>query len=455
MSFKKLFLVVFVIVGTLGSYAQKGVENGTRFGSGEDSVRCITNISLFVPYAKQGNFADAYKFWKQAYEECPAAHKDIYLHGVKIMDWKIQTEKDPVKKQKLIEDLMKVYDTRVKYFGQDRRYGKDWIVGRKANDYIRFVPTDKMDFKLLYGWLKEVMDEYKENTNELAISLFMFASYNRFNQDPEFKQQYVDDYVHSIDILNNRLEEAKKRGKEKSIKILTGYKSGIETGFASSGAADCQTLQEMFASQVEDHKDDIEFLKNVIALLRKVRCQEIEVYFLASSYAHEIQPTAESAVGCAKQAYKKKDYSAAIEYFEEAVKLSDNAADKAEFYYSIAAIAYEQNHYAQARTYCNKAIHENGSYGSPYILIANMYANSASSIYPDDPVLRKCVYYLVVDKLERARQVDPSVADEVNRMIVSYRNSFPSNEDVFMHPLLEKGKSFTVGGWIGETTRVR
>ena len=31
---------------------------------------------------------------------------------------------------------MGVYDKRVKYFGNDRRYGKDWIVARKVQDYL-------------------------------------------------------------------------------------------------------------------------------------------------------------------------------------------------------------------------------------------------------------------------------------------------------------------------------
>ena len=61
MKIKVLLLALGCTMGTLGAYAQKGVDNGTQFGSGEDSVRCITNISLFVPYAKAGNFKDAYK----------------------------------------------------------------------------------------------------------------------------------------------------------------------------------------------------------------------------------------------------------------------------------------------------------------------------------------------------------------------------------------------------------
>ena len=64
MKIKVLLLALGCTMGTLGAYAQKGVDNGTQFGSGEDSVRCITNISLFVPYAKAGNFKDAFDFWK-------------------------------------------------------------------------------------------------------------------------------------------------------------------------------------------------------------------------------------------------------------------------------------------------------------------------------------------------------------------------------------------------------
>ena len=45
MKIKVLLLALGCTMGTLGAYAQKGVDNGTQFGSGEDSVRCITNIS--------------------------------------------------------------------------------------------------------------------------------------------------------------------------------------------------------------------------------------------------------------------------------------------------------------------------------------------------------------------------------------------------------------------------
>lgn len=102
MKIKVLLLALGCTMGTLGAYAQKGVDNGTQFGSGEDSVRCITNISLFVPYAKAGNFKDAFDFWKIVYDECPAATKDIYLYGVKIMAGRSPKRKIPLRRMLLL-----------------------------------------------------------------------------------------------------------------------------------------------------------------------------------------------------------------------------------------------------------------------------------------------------------------------------------------------------------------
>ena len=281
MKIKVLLLAFGCSMMSFGAYAQKGVDTGTPFGSGEDSVRCITNISLFVPYAKAGNFKDAYEFWYQAYTECPGAHKDIYLYGVRIMDWKINTEKDPAKKAALIDDLMKVYDTRVKYFGNDRKYGKDWIIARKAADYIR-LKGDNADPKVYYAWLGEVINEFGENSEAMGVSLYMMGSHRQLLADPNFKETYLEDYLKCSKIIATQLAAAQAANNEKEIKNLTTYKSAIDGGFAGSGAADCETLQNMYASKVEAAKDDLPALKEIVSLLRRVRCQEIDAFYTAA-----------------------------------------------------------------------------------------------------------------------------------------------------------------------------
>lgn len=452
MKLKMSLLAVAAVFLAGTASAEKGVDNGTQFGTGEDSIRCIQNISLFVPYAKSGNYQDAYEFWKIAYEECPAATKDLYLYGVRIMGWKIGNEKDPAKREALIDDLMAVYDQRIKYFGNDPKYPTSWILPRKAQDYFNY-KRENADASLPYGWLKPIVEQEQENADLLALSMFMFASHNMAVSNEQYKDQYIQDYLTVSDYLDKKAQAAS--GDQKEVDLIASVKESIETGFAQSGAADCATLQNIYGPKVEAQKTDIEFLNKTLALLRSVKCQDSDVYFLASEYAYKIQPTAESAVGLGKQSLKKKDYDQALAYLSDAVNMETDAKNKADIYYSMGIISYDQKNYSKARQYCLKAIEENPNFGDPYILIAQMYAATAKSIYPDDAVMMKAVYYAAVDKLEKAKAVDPSCAEQANTLISAYRAHYPTTEEAFMHPDLEKGKAVTIGGWIGERTICR
>ena len=81
-----------------------------------------------------------------------------------------------------------------------------------------------------------------------------------------------------------------------------------------------------------------------------------------------------------------------------------------------------------------------------------MYA--ASPNWSDEGALNKCTYYAAIDKLQRAKSVDPSVAEKANELIRTYSAYVPKDEDLFFLGL-KKGNSVTIGGWIGETTTIR
>ena len=102
-------------------------------------------------------------------------------------------------------------------------------------------------------------------------------------------------------------------------------------------------------------------------------------------------------------------------------------------------LLFEQNAYSKARQYCQKALEVNPNYGNAYLLIGKMYAATSKSIFPNDGVLARAAYNAAIDKFEKAKQVDPSVAEEANTLISSYRAHLPSTEEIFMHPDLEKG----------------
>ena len=455
MKIKGILFVAVYLATIMSAKAQTGAASGTQYGLGQDSINCITNIFLYQNDFKANNYKDAYPRWKAAYEECPAARRDLYMQGAIMLKAFIAEEQDPAKRDALFEDLMALYDKRVTYFGDDPRYGVDYIVGAKATDYIA-MKGDNIDPQLLYGWLDEVIKDYQASIDPKLLSYLMFASYKLIGVDiNRYRDQYINDFQRCSALLDTQLENANAANDTTAMTNAAAYKAQILEQFTSSGIADCETMESVFASKIEANKTDIDFLKQTITLFRRVGCVENVSYFLASNYAHRLDPTAESAQGLGRQAYIKEDYATAEKYFTEAASLTSDNDIKGNMYYLIANMALGQKNYQKARQFAIRSLDANPNYGRAYLIIGQAYAQTASSVYPNDTELRKCVYCLAVDKFERARQVDPSVASEANTLISTYRSYFPTTEEIFMHPDLTPGAQITIGGWINERTTVR
>ena len=78
----KMVTALFVLsLGTTASFAQTGASDGSRFGHGEDSIRCLKNISIYTEYVKTNNFKE---FVIQTVRQYIAG-KIIHLHITEIV----------------------------------------------------------------------------------------------------------------------------------------------------------------------------------------------------------------------------------------------------------------------------------------------------------------------------------------------------------------------------------
>lgn len=447
MRFRTLATMFVLSLGATNLFAQKGVDDGSKYGHGQDSINCLKNLSIYSEYVKTENYKDAYLPWKAAFEECPKAQLKTYTNGVKIMKWLLANEKDPAKYNKYFDELMKVYDQRIKYFPTYKQTPAPAVLGMKAIDYIQL--SKNMDPNQAFTWLKESIDQMKEESEYYVLQFFMDMAAKKYASDPSYKEQFLQDYI----TVSGYADVALKNEKNPKLQpILKTTKDNIDAIFINSGAADCNTLQGIYADKVEQNKSNLDYLKSVVNVMRLLGCTDSDAYFQASLYAHQLQPTAETAVGCAYMAVKKKDMDGAVKFFDQAIELEQDDAKKAEYAYTAAQVIAATKSYSKARQYAQKAISLNPNFGKPYILIAQLYASSPN--WSDEPALNRCTYYLVIDKLQRAKSVDPSVTEEVNKLIGQYAGHTPKVEDLFFLNL-KKGDSVTIGGWIGESTVIR
>ncbi|MBR1929712.1 MAG: hypothetical protein IJ834_08315 [Paludibacteraceae bacterium] len=410
---------------------------------------CLTDVSLFSESVKNKQYADAVEPWYRVYEQCPNANKAIYSQGPKIIEWQLSQAQTEEEKLRLKQTLMEIYDKRMKYFGNDPKYPKAYILGEKAMDYCQYFTEDELKLQAR-DWFEESVDGMGGQSKVSLLNKYAEVSNNIYKSDPEkYGEQYIADYQKISDALTAIVNDQtnKNSGAAKQ------YKDYIDQIFANSGAANCQKLDELYAQAVQDNLQNGEELAKIMKLYRRVRCTESDVYFAAAEASHKLQPTAESAAGCAAMSAKKGDYKAAVDYYDQAFELADGADDKSNYLYNNALYCYQYlNQYSRARDYANRSLEVIPDQGRCYLLIGLMYASSKPY---NDPVLNKTVFWVAVDQFNKAKQVDPTVVNEANKFIQAYSKFFPTTEEVFFQPELGKGKPFTVGGWIQRTTTCR
>lgn len=450
---KFILAIIFASTALVGVNAQKAGYDPVNapFGHGQDSIDCRMNLSLMTVTAKAENYKDAVKTWTSVYNNCPASSKNIYIYGPRIFKALYVQETDAAKKKEYLDLIMEIYDKRMQYFSNVDARGT--ILAFKAFDYQELMGDD-VDYKVVYDLLGEAIEEMKsEMYPSVAFHHYMISSLYVFLKDNTKKDQYINDYFRTLGYMDDAIENAKSNDDDENANYLTVVKEGIETAFVNSGAGDCKTLQGFYSAKFAENKDNEEFLNKAIGALSQIGCTDTDFYFDLSESLHKLKPSANSAIGLANRSLQSKDYSAAMEYYEQAAELEEDAGKSSGYMMTLSQILLSQRRYAQARQAAYDALKFNPNNGDAYVLIAKMYASSAQGIFSESEK-RGLVFSAAVDKLIKAKSVDSSVSSEANKLINQYTGYYMEKEDVFMMGLKE-GESVFVPGWIGETTIIR
>ena len=455
MRFKAL-IALFALTAT-ATMAQKGVEDGSRFGHGQDSIECLNNISLYSENLKTKNYADAYTYWQKVFADAPVSRHSLYTDGVTILKNLIAGTKVLDERKVYADEMMKVYDQQLQYLDKLNLLRKTpwteyYVKGEKAHNYLTYYP--RMDNNKAYDMLAEVIEEAGDKNQYYIIGDYMKVSLAKFKADETHREQFVQDYLASAEHIAAIAEKVQKMSNPnpKLIEAVAKIKENVDGYFINSGAAECDQLEAIYAPKVEENKENLEYLRKVVAVMGMLDCTESETYYNASEYAHHIAPTAATAAGCAYRYLKRGDMTKSLEYFDQAIELDTVATSKAEYCYKAAVVLNSDRQLSNAKSYVTKAISLNSNKGTYYILLANIYA--AAPQWNDEPLLDKCKYFVVLDRLNQAKRVDASVAEEANKMIAAYSTHTPAVQDLFMIGKKE-GDKIHVGGLINETTTIR
>ena len=415
-------------------FGQKGVEDGSQYGHGQDSIDCLTNISLYREYVKQGNYKEALPFWRRAFNDCPGATKNIYLDGVKIFKDLHKKELDTEKKNQYVDSLIFVYDQRVKYEFGDEAYINQY----KGLDVLQLSNDNVDNLKKVYDYFRISIKGLGKKTIKPVFQNFVKVGISLYDQGEMEVESLLQDYLITLEALEQKGDD--------------NLLNEVNDQMVNSGIISCEQIISIYTPKFEASPEDKKLLITITDFLDKLNCEDSDLYYKALSNRNKVDPTSESAKMLAALAIKKEKYSDAIRYAEKAIELESDKKEKANLYLQLAHATNKNGNKSMARSYARKSIELNPGSGEPYLFIGSLYAESTSEC--SGLALPKSIYWVAIDMFIKAKQVDPSVSDKANKNIETYSNYYPNQEEAFFHGVKD-GESFTVECWINETTTAR
>src|SRR5690554_936005 len=144
----------------------------------------MNQLSLFNEFYKQENFESALPHWRQLYNNYPKSTLNLYIRGVNMYEKFIEEAQSQADRDKFIDEIMKIYDKRIKYFGEE-----GYVQGRKATTWLkhklggdREQSSEEMKEILQkgYDWTQVSINEQGSKTELAVMLLYMQTTRSLF-----------------------------------------------------------------------------------------------------------------------------------------------------------------------------------------------------------------------------------------------------------------------------------
>jgi tetratricopeptide (TPR) repeat protein len=393
------------------------------------------NYSLAAENFKNGDYASALPYLRWLLKNAPTLYNGERIHRRAVKTYEElagATDSTALKVAYL--------DSALYLLGSTEKELKD------ANAEI-----DVAQWELDYGNFLIAHRNELPDVKEEAVDHFMKAyKLNPAETDPYYIRLIVQEYARlgDRDKAVNFMDDAQQhfQGNEELLKFFDEVRNQL---FKSPEDREGY-LEGVFAKD-STNVDVARELWTIYQVLEETKKAES-----MGEYLLELDPTTDTYRSVAKMKKDNGNYKASVSLYEQALRLAKSDSVKRDIEYEIAVELYDTGDLQGSRTHARRAISYDRHFGNADILIGDIYAKAVqeSAFERED----KAVYWLAMDYYDRAREVDPSVANEAVARVQRYKQYMPTTEDKFFNGWKD-GQPYKIDygryAWIDETTHVR
>ena len=372
--------------------------------------------------------------------KAPDLNKSLYVNGSKIYDNLAKVEKDEAKKAVYVDSLMLMYDLRMKYFGDSVN-----VMNRKIFKAYRYYIKDYSKSE----WLLEIFDKTYEISGDKVMDQNLLAYMNVIKVNKLAKKNLTDEQILGrYDVISNVVESkvnALKAGGKSTAKV-DQQKEYVDKILTEIVDFDCDLIEQNMGPRFKANPEDINLVKRMFSFMLTGKCTDSDLFLDVAKQLERLEPNYGLAKVIGDKCLIAGNYGCATEYFNEALKYTDDGAEKAEIYIRLGKMESKRNNRPAARANYRKALAADAGNKEPYVLIGDLYYHSFEECKKmEDMVQDRLVFIAAYEMYQRGGDA---------AKMRSAKSQFPSTEEIFTNNF-EKGQVMTVECWIKEAVKLQ
>jgi tetratricopeptide (TPR) repeat protein len=416
--------------------ARKTIEGPIPEMHGEDSVSCTENISLYKALYLDREIVKALGIWRTVLAECPSTSEDIYADGESMYKELFSS----TGKTAYVDSMLMVITQRTYFFN-----GKPENDLRKSDLLFTLAGDDPAYLGLCYNILIEVAESWPDQMDCSHFVLLATVAASLYAMDIIDAEELTHSFVKAISTVDARLESNPAN--------CMNYEDleNMETFFLTSGVMTCADIELLYSQKIDRNFRDTVLVNKIFSMLTEAGCTGSDLYYNVAVKMFANDRSAANAVRLAELNVGRNNIERAISYFNEAYNRDTSSLVRSGVITRVAAMELSQGKRQEARNRAEHAWQLNKRNGEALLILADCYAGASFGNDFDD----HSAYWVAVDYLRAAREVDPTLTTIADEKISAYSMLFPTREECFYRRILDEGVVYNVGGWINEITRVR
>ncbi len=445
---KFLLTAVLSVAGLTAAVAQDFSDpRFAKWGeTPEERRENYLNSSFLKEEINNHNFNAAAGYLQKLIARCPKASENIYANGVKLYKQKINRAQTLAEKNMYVDSLLWLYDVRLENYASHPKRGKDYILERKAREYLTYKESDRAGVRKAFEDAIAAQIEVTGKADPEVLAIYF----------KNLCDDYTNDLVDAMTVVTAYEENAKYF--EDILPEQQEFKEQFESCFGMSGAASCENIEKIFAPKVAENPGDEKVLAQAFNLMRRAKCTS-DFFFATGEKYYALNPSANTAMALAERYQDIKKYDKANQYLREALAKATDSVERENLLVRVGTLEMAENDHKGAVAAFNEVLKnepEDGD-GLAYYFLAQCYVAGAQHCAGFG---KDATFWVAYDLLQKAIPMletqQPDLVENAKSLAASYHRAFPSAEECFFNELKEGG-SYTIncGFASGMTTRVR